>query len=70
MTVASRTVVKDEADLRQTKRMTRKRHCRAIEARTGKCQAREGHDRIMPKKDVGEIVKLEHFCMIVAQEIS
>ena len=33
MTVASGTVVKNEADLGQTKHMTRKRHDRAIEAR-------------------------------------
>ena len=70
MTVASRTVVKDEADLGQTKRMTRKRHDRAIEARTGKRQAREGHDRIMPKKDMAEIVKVGQVCMIVAQGMS
>ena len=32
-----------------------------------KCQAREGHDRIMPKKDVAEIVKVGQVCMIVTQ---
>ena len=67
MTVASRSKVKDEADLGQTKHMTRKRHGRAIENRTGKRQAREGHDRIMPKKDVTEIVKVGQVYMIVAQ---
>ena len=50
--------------------MTRKRHDRAIEARTGKRQAREGHDRIMPKKDMAEIVKVGQVCMIVAQGMS
>ena len=70
MTAAGRTVVKDEADLGQTKRMTRKRHDRAVEAGTGKLQARERHDRIMPKKDMAENVKEGQVCMIVAQGMS
>ena len=40
--VASRAVVKVEADLGQTKSMTRKRRDRAGEARAGKGEAREG----------------------------
>ena len=39
-TVASRAAVKVEADLGLTKRMARKKHYRASEARTGKCKAR------------------------------
>ena len=70
MTAAIRTVVKDEADLGQTKRMTRKRHDRAIEAGTGKRQARERHGRIMPTKDMTENVKVGQVCMLVAQGMS
>ena len=36
---------------------------------TGKRQAREGHDRIMPKKDMAEIVKVGQVCMITAQRM-
>ena len=57
-TVASRILAKVEANLGETKHMTRKRHGRASEARTGKHQAREGRDRIMPKKDMTEIDKV------------
>ena len=38
--------------------MARKRRDRASEGRTGKGQAREGHDRIMPTKDIAEIDKV------------
>ena len=58
MPVASTTVAKVEAKLWLTKRMTRKRHDRASEAGTGKGQAKEGHDKIMPKKDMAEIEKV------------
>ena len=70
MPVTGRTAAEVEANLRQTKRMTRKRHDRASEAmRTRKGQAREGHDRIMPKKDMTEIEKVgqvsteQHICL-------
>ena len=54
-TLASRTVANVEAKLGQSKCVTRKRHDRAIEARTGKGQARNGRDRIMPKNNITEI---------------
>ena len=57
MTVANRTVVKVEADLVQTKRMLRKRHGRTTKVRTGKSQAREGHSKVIQKKDTAEIDK-------------
>ena len=41
-----------ETDLEQTKRMARKRHDRAGEARTWDGKGRAGYGRIMPKKDV------------------
>ena len=41
-------MVKLEADLEQTKRMARKRHDRAGEARAG-------YGRIMPKKEMTEL---------------
>ena len=44
--------------------MTRKRHDRAIEARAAKRQARERHGRIMPKKNMGEIVKVGQVCIV------
>ena len=50
-TVASIAVDEVKADLWKTKRMARKRHGRAGEARRGKYKARKGHDRIMAKKD-------------------
>ena len=53
-----RAVVKVEADLWQTKRMAMKRHDRSSETRAGKCKAREGHGRIMPKKDMAELGKV------------
>ena len=71
MPVTGRTAADVEANLRQTKRMTRKRYDRASEAmRTRKGQAREGHDRIMPKKDMTEIEKVgqvsteQHICLL------
>ena len=57
MTVANRTVVKVEADLVQTKRMIRKRHGRTTKARTGQSQTREGHSKVIQKKDMAEIDK-------------
>ena len=51
-TVASKAVVKLEADLEQTKCMARKRYDRAGEARTWGGKARAGYGRIMPKKDM------------------
>ena len=42
----------------QTKHTTGKRHGRASETRIGKGQAREGHNRIMPRKDITEIDKV------------
>ena len=57
-TVASRTSAKIEANIGQIKPTTWKRHDRASETRIGKCQAREGHDSIMPKKDMIEIDNL------------
>ena len=48
-------LAKVDANLRQTKRMTGKRHSRTSEARTGKGQAREGRDRTMPQKDMTKI---------------
>ena len=49
--------------------MARKKRGRASEAMTGKGQAREGHDRIMPKKDVTEIGKVGQVSTIVAQRL-
>ena len=51
-TVANRAVVELEADQEQTKRVSRKRHDRAGEARTWDGKARAGYGRIMPKKDM------------------
>ena len=51
---SKRTVTKVEADLAQAKHMARKRHGRASDAQTEKGKTREGHDRIMPKKDIAE----------------
>ena len=48
-------MVKLEADLEQTKRITRKRHDRAGEARTWDGKARAGYGRIMPEKDMAEL---------------
>ena len=56
--VVSRAVVKVEADLGQTKRITRKKQDRANKTRTWERQGRERHDRTMPKKDVGELYKV------------
>ena len=50
-------MVKVGADLGRTKRMKRKRHDKA---RTGRVEAREGHSRIMPQKDMTEPDKVWH----------
>ena len=57
-TVASRTLAKIEANLGQTKHTTGKRHGRASEIRIGKGQAREGHDRILPRNDMTQSDKV------------
>ena len=54
---SKQTGAKVEADLGRTKYMARKRHGRASEDSTGKDNAMEGHDRIMPKEDMAELVR-------------
>ena len=62
-------MTKVEADLAQAKHMARKRHGRASDAQTEKGKTREGHDRIMPKKDIAELDQGKAGQYVIAQRL-